>query len=79
MRKQLYDNFNIKYINGVKVWLIGRFVIAYRNIRNQCQVALLLDTPLCSIVIFVTVTVLISQKSAYEPLIYLGRNNKCHD
>ncbi len=32
----------------IEVWLIGRFVIAYRNIRNQCQVALLPGTPLCS-------------------------------
>lgn len=63
----------------VEVWLIGRFVIAYRNIRNQCQVALLLDTPFCSMVMFITVTVFLSQKSAYEPLISFGCNNKCHD
>ena len=57
---------------------MGRFVIVYRNIRNQSQDALLPTYPLCSITIY-SYTVLLSHKSAHEPLIYLEYNNKCHD
>ncbi len=57
---------------------MGRFVIVYRNIRNQSQDGLLPGYPLCSIVID-PCTVLPSQKSAHEPLISLEHNNKCYD
>jgi len=60
------------------MWLMDRFVIVYRNIRNQSQDGLLPGYPLCSIAMYLC-TVLLSHKSAHEPLIYLEYNNKCHD
>jgi len=61
-------------IGNVKVWFMGRFVIVYRNIRNQSQDELLLDYPLCSIIVCYC-TVSLSPKSAHEPLIFLECNS----
>jgi len=57
---------------------MDRFVIVYRNIRNQSQDGLLPGYPLCSISECPLYTVL-SHKSVHEPLILLEAKSKCHD
>ncbi len=57
---------------------MDRFVIVYRNIRNQSQDGLLPGYPLCSICECPLYTVL-SHKSVHEPLILLEAKSKCHD
>lgn len=57
---------------------MDRFVIVYRNIRNQSQDGLLPGYPLCSISGCPLYAVL-SHKSVHEPLILLETGNKCHD
>ena len=60
----------MKNINK-KLWLMDRFVIVYRNIRNQSQDGLLPDYPF-AVPLNCSLCTVLSHKSVHEPLVSGG-------